>query len=51
MILGDRQWTDVLGVMKVQAERLDLVYLRRWAADLRLTELLDAALSDAGLQP
>lgn len=47
--VSDRQWGDVLGVMKVQAENLDLIYLRRWAAELRLTDLLERALADSGL--
>ena len=47
--VSDRQWNDVLGVMKVQAENLDLAYLRRWADELRLRDLLDRALVDSGL--
>ena len=47
--VSDRQWGDVTGVMKVQAENLDLAYLRRWADELRLRDLLDRALSESGL--
>lgn len=47
--VSDRQWGDVLGVMKVQAENLDFAYLRHWAAELRLTDLLVRALADSGL--
>lgn len=47
--VSDRQWNDVLGVMKVQAENLDLAYLRRWAEELRLTGSLYRALEDSGL--
>lgn len=47
--VSDRQWGDVTGVMKVQAEHLDLAYLRRWADKLRLRDLLDRALADSGL--
>ena len=46
---SDRQWGDVTGVMKVQAENLDLAYLRHWADELRLRDLLDRALADSGL--
>ena len=30
---SERQWSDVLGVLKVQKERLDQEYLAHWAAD------------------
>jgi hypothetical protein len=45
---SDRQWRDVLGVLKVQGPNLDLVYLERAAADLDLSELLARARSEAG---
>ena len=47
--VSDRQWNDVLGVMKVQRDSLDLAYLRRWANQLGLSNLLDQALRDAGI--
>jgi hypothetical protein len=46
--MSDRQWDDVLGVLKVQRGKLDLDYLKRWASDLGLGDLLDKALEDAG---
>jgi hypothetical protein len=49
--VSDRQWRDVLGVMKVQAERLDRAYLRRWAERLGLSDLLARALGEAGAEP
>ncbi len=45
--VSDRQWRDVLGVLKVQWGRLDLAYLRRWAPALGVADLLEKALSAA----
>jgi hypothetical protein len=42
--VSDRQWTDAVGVLKVQAERLDLRHLRRWAEHLDITDLLERAI-------
>jgi hypothetical protein len=47
--VSDRQWNDILGVLKVQGTSLDLAYLRQWAAALGVTSLLERALEDAGL--
>jgi hypothetical protein len=47
--VSDRQWRDVLGVLKVQGERLDLEHLRRWAGPLDLSDLLEQALAEAGI--
>jgi hypothetical protein len=44
---SDRQWNDVLGVLKVQAQGLDLAYLRRQAGELEVSDLLDDALAEA----
>lgn len=45
--ISDRQWQDVLGVLKVQGDRLDLDYLHRMAAILDVTNLLTRALKAA----
>lgn len=47
--VSERQWLDVLGVLKVQADALELDYLREWAARLDLSDLLARAMRDAGL--
>jgi hypothetical protein len=47
--VSDRQWNDVLGVLKVQGATLDRAYLEEWARELGLTDLLRRALDDAGL--
>ena len=45
--ISDRQWSDVLGVIKIQGRSLDLPYLERWAAALNLAELLVRAKQEA----
>ena len=47
--VSDRQWRAVLGVLKVQGERLDLESLARWAASLDLGGLLERALAESGI--
>jgi hypothetical protein len=39
----------VLGVLKVQAGRLDLAYLQRRARELGVDDLLSRALDEAGV--
>lgn len=46
--VSDRQWRDVLGVMKVQGTNLDLAYLERAATVLGLSDLLERARSELG---
>jgi len=42
--VSDRQWRDILSVLRVQAGRLDVPYLRRWAEELAVSDLLARAL-------
>ena len=44
---SERQWSDVLGVLKMQGERLDIQYMNRGAAALGLSELLERAFAEA----
>jgi hypothetical protein len=47
--VSERQWFDITGVMKVQAHALDCGYLRRWAAELGVSDLLERAMKEAHL--
>jgi hypothetical protein len=38
--VSDQQWHDILGVIRVQAGRLDLGYLQEWAGELGVADLL-----------
>lgn len=47
--ISDRQWNDVLGVLKVQENSLDKKYLRHWASELKVEDLLKKSFQDAGI--
>ena len=44
--VSDRQWRDVLGVLKTRAGELDLDYLRKWAGELKIDDLLERILKE-----
>ena len=46
--VSDRQWRDILGVLKTRAGELDLEYLKKWARELKVGDLLKLALDEAG---
>jgi hypothetical protein len=46
--ISDRQWRDILGVLKTRSGELDLDYLHKWAKELRVSDLLERALKQAG---
>lgn len=45
--VSDRQWNDIIGVLKVQGRQLDFAYLRRWANKLGISSLLKRAIDEA----
>ncbi|CAN5905269.1 hypothetical protein BH23PLA1_BH23PLA1_25260 [soil metagenome] len=46
---SDRQWSDILGVLRVQGDRLDNAYLDHWAAELNVADLLGRVRGEARL--
>ncbi|OIN93327.1 MAG: hypothetical protein AUJ21_05840 [Anaerolineae bacterium CG1_02_58_13] len=45
--VSDRQWRDILGVLKTRAGELEMDYLRKWANELKVADLLEHALKEA----
>jgi hypothetical protein len=45
--VSDRQWRDVVEVLRVSGPELDTTYLRTWASRLRLTSSLERATAEA----
>lgn len=48
---SEKQWRDVLGVMKVQGDHLDRSVLIQWAKAIGLEDDLNRALQASGLEP
>jgi hypothetical protein len=46
---SERQWRDVLGVLRTCGDGLERPYLRAWARELAVADLLDRALEEVGL--
>jgi hypothetical protein len=44
---SQRQWSDIVGLLRTQSLALDTAYVRRWAEELRVADLLDRAIRDA----
>ena len=44
--VSERQWRDVLGVLKTRAGTLELSYLQKWADELKVSDLLERALKE-----
>ncbi len=45
---SDRQWRDILGIVRVQEHRLDEAYLHRGAGILGVSDLLERAMAVSG---
>lgn len=48
--VSERQWLDILGVIKVQGNSLDLEYLKLWAEKIGVSSLLKKALDESSIQ-
>jgi hypothetical protein len=46
---SEKQWRDVLSIMKTQRESLDYEYIREWAGKLELIPLYTQATIEAGV--
>jgi hypothetical protein len=44
--VSERQWRDILGVLKTRADALDLDYVHKWANELKVNDLLERALKE-----
>jgi len=44
---SERQWNDLRGILKVSGAKIDFVYLRSWATELRVEDLLERLLSES----
>jgi hypothetical protein len=49
-LVSERQWLDVIGVIKVQGDLLDKKYLAGWSRKLGLSSLLKDAFVEAGVK-
>lgn len=45
---SERQWSDILGLLRVRTGRLDVAYLADWASALGVADLLERASRQAG---
>lgn len=42
---SDRQWNDILNVLKIRKGNIDVAYLRNWAKELGIDDILENALA------
>jgi hypothetical protein len=45
--VSERQWRDIIGVIKVREGDLDIEYLHKWAVELNVSDLLGKALKES----
>ena len=45
--VSDRQWRDIIGILKTCAGELDLEYMHKWAAELHVSDLLERVLKES----
>jgi hypothetical protein len=46
---SEKQWRDVLGILKLQSANLDYGYLTEWAENLGLVDFISQAFTEAGI--
>jgi hypothetical protein len=46
---SERQWSDILGMLRVQMDALDVAYLQHWSTELGVADLLARAFKATGL--
>lgn len=46
---SDRQWSDILGVLRVRSGQLEDAYMDRWAAELGMADLLARARAEVSI--
>jgi hypothetical protein len=44
--VSDRQWRDIMGILKLQRGRLDMEYMEKWAAALKVADLFERAVRE-----
>ena len=47
--VSERQWSDVIGVLRIAGTTADQPYLREWALALGVADLMERALGEAGI--
>jgi len=48
--VSERQWLDIMGVIKVQGKNLDIQYLKIWSQKLGFLNLLEKAFDESGIK-